>query len=151
MVFIEIIENSGIIGLFLANFLSSSILPFPHEPAIIFSLQSIETNTVFITSMIGAMLGAILNYYIGLKGLRNIITKRSKKREIEAEGWFKKYGPAVLLISPWIPFLGDPLTIVAGTLNMDLKKFLIYTLIGKLIKIGVIVYLGINLLALFGV
>jgi membrane protein YqaA with SNARE-associated domain len=43
---------------------------------------------------------------------------------------FKKYGKWSLLLS-WVPFIGDPITFVAGTLRYSLLPFIILVSIGK--------------------
>ena len=43
---------------------------------------------------------------------------------------FHKYGKWSLLLS-WVPFIGDPITFVAGTLRFPMMSFLIFVSIGK--------------------
>jgi len=59
---------------------------------------------------------------------------RNSKEEIKAEHWFTKWGSAIIFFAPWIPFLGDALTVVAGALKMDFKKFLLFNLAGRLVR-----------------
>ena len=40
-----------------------------------------------------------------------------------AEGWYRRYGKASLLLS-WVPIIGDPLTVVAGLLREPLWFFM---------------------------
>jgi len=142
MIWTEAIRSSGILGLFLLNLGSASLLPFPSEPAIVFSLKFFSPVVVFVVSLLGSICGGVSNYYIGLKGIHSFIAKRNPKREKKAEKWFNKWGPAILLIAPWVPFVGDPLLIVAGTLKVRLKKFLIFSTIGKTLKTFAVVVLG---------
>jgi membrane protein YqaA with SNARE-associated domain len=54
--------------------------------------------------------------------------------------WFNKYGAALLLISPWIPFAGDLVPIVAGVESFKLSTFLVIMFVAKAIKGVAIVY-----------
>ncbi|MFN4050402.1 MAG: YqaA family protein, partial [Acinetobacter pittii] len=91
------------------------------------------------------ILGSILNYIIGLKGIHWIV-KRNEKREKKLENLINKYGAIILILVPWIPLIGDPLTIVAGALKMKFEKFLLWISIGRFIKIFVIVFIGMEIL-----
>ena len=44
---------------------------------------------------------------------------------------FNKYGKWSLLLS-WVPFVGDPITFVAGTLRFSFIPFIILVSIGKI-------------------
>jgi len=55
------------------------------------------------------------------------------------------------LAVPWIPFIGDPLTVVAGALKMDIKKFILWITIGKAIKISVVIYVAMSGMKFFGI
>ncbi|OQX20646.1 MAG: hypothetical protein BWK75_04645 [Candidatus Altiarchaeales archaeon A3] len=138
-----------LIGLLLGCFLSSSILPLPSEPIIIFSVKFQPVIYVFVFALIGSVGGAMLNYVIGIKGIKWLV-KREGEKEKKLEMWFSKYGIFVLLAVPWIPFVGDPLTIVAGALKMDLKKFIFWITVGKVIKISVVIYAAITGMKFFG-
>ena len=43
---------------------------------------------------------------------------------------YKKYGKWTLLLS-WAPFIGDPITIIAGILKVPLKTFLLIVAVAK--------------------
>ena len=47
-----------------------------------------------------------------------------------AEGRYRKYGRYSLLLS-WAPFIGDPITVVAGLLREPLWSFLLLVTIAK--------------------
>jgi len=91
----------------------------------------------------------MLNYAIGIKGIKWLV-KRESEKEKKLEMWFSKYGIFVLLAVPWIPFVGDLFTIVAGSLKMDLKKFILWITIGKAIKISVVIYAAMSGMKFFG-
>lgn len=139
---LNIFIKYGLVGLLFITTLSSSIVPFPSEPAIVLAATIYNPVLVFVISLIGYVIGGITNYYIGLKGLHNFFVRRSPKDEKKAQRLFDKWGPAVLIIAPWIPFIGDPLLIIAGVLKMRFKKFILYSTIGKIIKILALIMLG---------
>jgi len=144
-----VVHNYGLFGLFLANVLSASVLPFPSEPVIIAFLNFFSVQEVFVAAFSGSLIGAISNYFIGLKGIHNWFVKRKPAEEAKLKKWFDKYGMLVLIIAPWIPFVGDPFLIVAGASGMELKKFLFWVSAGKIIKISAVIMFGEALYSLY--
>jgi len=55
------------------------------------------------------------------------------------------------LAVPWIPFVGDTLTIVAGALKMNIKKFILWITIAKAIKISFVIYIAMTGMKFFGI
>jgi membrane protein YqaA with SNARE-associated domain len=49
----------------------------------------------------------------------------------KAAAWYRKYGRWSLLLS-WAPFIGDPLTVVAGALREPFASFCLIVLVAKL-------------------
>ena len=54
-------------------------------------------------------------------------------------GWF-----TVIFISPWIPVLGDVVSIVAGTKKYNIVKYSIAMTTGKTVKAVAIVFFGVH-------
>jgi membrane protein YqaA with SNARE-associated domain len=50
-----------------------------------------------------------------------------------AERFYQKWG-AVALFFSWVPFIGDPLTAVAGTFHVDLRVFTFWVVFGKTLR-----------------
>lgn len=140
------VEQLGLLGLFLNTFLSASIFPFPSEPSVLLAAKFFNSTSVFIVALVGGFLGGLTNYFIGLKGIRNFLVKRNPKEEKKAQKIFETYGSLVLMAAPWIPFVGDPLMIVAGALKMDFKKYSILIFIARAIKTAALVFFSISIL-----
>ncbi|MEM5804540.1 MAG: VTT domain-containing protein [Candidatus Aenigmatarchaeota archaeon] len=144
----ESLIDMGAIGLLIATFLSASILPYPAEPLIVAAVSLLGPFLTFVASFIGGLLGAVSNYYIGLKGVHRLAVRWPEK-EKKAQRWIQQWGSPIIIAAPWIPFIGDPMIIAVGTLQMPLKRFLTYAVIGRAIKTAALVMLGNALLALF--
>ena len=131
----------GYIGLFIATFLSATILPFSSE-IILFALLSkgLPVSICVLIATIGNSAGGITNYFIGKIGNPKAL-KRFGFTEEKIEKYelaIQKYGYWLAFFS-WLPIIGDPLIIGLGffrvklvptTLLMIAGKFLRYLLIG---------------------
>ena len=136
------------IGLFLSSFLSATILPGQSEIALT-SLIILNNHSlsflVFIASL-GNVLGSLLNWFIGCK------LERFKKKnwfpvtELQlkkASNWYHKYGKWSLLLS-WIPFIGDPITIVAGIFRVSIMHFILIVSFAKTMRYVFIAFIALN-------
>ena len=136
------------IGLFLSSFLSATILPGQSEIALT-SLIILNNHSlsflVFIASL-GNVLGSLFNWFIGCK------LERFKKKKWfpvtdlqlkKASNWYHKYGKWTLLLS-WVPFVGDPITIVAGIFRMPIMPFILIVSCAKTIRYIFIAFIALN-------
>ncbi|MEN8213304.1 MAG: YqaA family protein [Pseudomonadota bacterium] len=140
----ELFSELGYFGLFIASFLAATILPFGSEVVLTILLLN-GLNPVFLITVatLGNVLGAFTNYAIGYWGSNVVAQKLLKISEDElnhAEERFKKYG-MISLFFAWMPVIGDPLTVVAGVLRINILWFFILVTSGKLIRYIVISYI----------
>ncbi len=139
MLVFNLFTSYGMTGLFAIG-LISSILPVPTEP-VVFGLVDIGKNPLVILSILiaGSIIGATLGYLIGKYELRKIIPFHDREKEKKMQMYFRKYGATLLLVSPWIPFIGDLAPMVAGIENYNLSRFLAVITMSKIIKgIGIV-------------
>ena len=139
----EYFTEFGYAGLFLASFLAATILPLSSEVVLSFLLLN-DLNPIILVSVatFGNVLGAFVNYAIGFWGSTILVRKILKISEdefIKAKQRFKKYGVFSLFFA-WVPVIGDPLTVVAGVLKINILIFFILVTSGKLIRYVIISY-----------
>ena len=140
----EYFTEFGYAGLFLASFLAATILPFSSEVVLSFLLlNNLNPTTLVLVATFGNVLGSLTNYAIGFWGSILVIKKifrMSEDEYIKSEQRFNKYGVFSLLFA-WVPVVGDPLTVVAGALRINILLFFSLVASGKLIRYVVISYL----------
>ncbi len=139
----EYFSELGYVGLFLASFLAATILPFSSEVVLVFLLlKSVNPIILISVATFGNVLGSFVNYLIGIMGNSFVITKISKTSEndfLKAKQRFKKYGVFSLFFA-WVPIIGDPLTVVAGVLKINILLFFVLVTSGKLIRYIIVAY-----------
>ena len=128
----------------------ATIIPFGSEAYLVSLILMNKYNTfllIFFASF-GNILGSVFNWFCGYYSIF-LIKKRwfpiNQKQVDRASLLFIKYGKWSLLIS-WMPFIGDPITFVAGTLKYKFLPFLFLVSIGKIGR-----YLLVYLLTIFGI
>ena len=133
------------LSLFAISFLAATILPFSSELTLagLISTSNYDNLLLLIVASFGNVLGSAVNWALGFYS-RNFTTKKwfpFKEIQIEKSSkWFTKFGKWSLLFA-WVPFVGDPLTLVAGLLRVRFLGFIILVAIGKVSRYLVVLYL----------
>ena len=132
--------------LLIVSFLAATILPFSSEIVLttMYLSNSFETYFLLIFASIGNILGSITNWYLGKK--ITIFQDRkwfpvSPDQLDRSQKYFQKYGLWSLLLA-WVPIIGDPLTLLAGVLNVRFSLFLILVSISKISRYLFILYVA---------
>ena len=110
--------------LFISAFAAATIIPAQSEAllAYLVSLEPSYTTRLITVATIGNVLGSIVNWWLGRlaqKFKNKSWFPVSEDKLLHGEKYYRKYGRFSLLLS-WVPFIGDPITIVAGVLREPL-------------------------------
>ncbi len=134
---------TGYLGLFTAALLAATLLPAQSEAVLVALLLGGQHAPWLLLGVasLGNVLGAVVNWWLGGQILR-FQHKRwfpaSPTTLARAEGWYRRWGRWSLLLS-WAPLIGDPLTLVAGTLREPLPVFLALVTLAKAGRYAVLV------------
>ena len=115
--------------------LAATIFPAQSEIALTALIQGQNYNVILlvIIASAGNVLGSLINYFIG-KYLIHYQNKKwfpvNEKMLNKATVFYQKYGFWSLLLA-WTPFLGDPLTIIAGIFRTNIYLFITLVTVGK--------------------
>jgi membrane protein YqaA with SNARE-associated domain len=121
-------------GLFLSALLAATLFPVQSEVVLVGMLVSdYDPVTLVMVATVGNVLGAVINWAIGLQihRFRDHKWMPVSPAALErASARYRRYGRWSLLLS-WMPFIGDPLTVVAGVLREPAWTFLILVTLAK--------------------
>jgi membrane protein DedA with SNARE-associated domain len=132
------------VGLLMA--IESSFVPFPSEAIIPFAAWKAaqgELNIflVVISGTIGALVGAIFNYYFALylgrplvyrfanSKMGHLLLLSQEKVEV-AEKYFVKHGKTSTFIGRLVPAVRQLISLPAGLARMNIRDFAFYTFLG---------------------
>ncbi|MDR3269435.1 MAG: DedA family protein [Tannerella sp.] len=150
--------NYGTITLLMT--VESSFIPFPSEvvvppAAYKASREDSDLNLVLVIlfATLGALIGAIINYYLALWLGRPVIYRfaesrvgrmclLSSKKVRKAEDYFAKYGKVSTFIGRLVTVVRQLISIPAGLAKMHFGVFLLYTGLGALIWNIILAILG---------
>lgn len=139
----EFFTEFGFTGLFISSFLAATILPLSSEIVLsVLLLNGFDPFLLVTIATTGNVLGSFVNYAAGFHGSVFVIKKilrASEEAFIKAQKRFNKYGVFCLLFA-WVPIIGDPLTVFAGVLRINLITFFMLVSFGKCTRYIIISY-----------
>lgn len=125
-------------------FVSATLLPFGSELVLLGLLQQgYSALLLWLLATLFNTLGSVLNWYLG--GKLSLFQHKSwfpftAGQMQRASAQFQRYGQLSLLFA-WLPLLGDPLTLIAGTLGTRLRWFLLLVACGKGLRYAALIWL----------
>ena len=161
------VDNANYWFVFVFMIIESSFIPFPSElvvpPAAYLAMQqgsSMNIYMVVVVATIGALVGALINYYLALwigrpvvyafanSRLGHILLLDSEKVN-KAEQYFDKHGAISTFIGRLIPAVRQLISIPAGLARMNIGTFSIFTSLGALTWNVILALLGYLLFKFF--
>ena len=158
---LEGFSNYGYAGAFIVSLLGGAVSLVPVPMAIVqftlgpvadpwFGPQYLAPIFIGIVSGIGEGIGCLVTYYTGYTGRLALTVVDESKKQGKIARWTQKaislmqnHGMLVVFVlsATMNPFY-YPVAIAAGVMKYDVKKFLIMSVIGKIIKSAIIAYCG---------
>jgi len=147
---IDLLDYAGVLVLMA---LENSILPIPSELILCFAgwlafdgrMGMVE---VMLAGTAGSVLGCVLMYYIGQYGGRGVVRRwghyiHLKESDLDkATEWFQRHGDWAVMLSRFVPILRTVMSIPAGMARMSLWRFVLFTTLGTLPYVALLVYVG---------
>ena len=140
----DLVDNLGLVGLFIAALLAASVIPFPLEGLVPFMVaQGHGATGIVIAGTAGGYVGSLINYLLAARGeerwrARNPTRTKTLDRVHRV---FDRWGAPVLLLS-WLPVVGELMTLLAGAARVRLAVFSFWTIIGRTIRMLGLVHLS---------
>lgn len=150
---LDLVEKLGYLGLFVATLIESTFVPIPSEVTMIPAGMLVAQGKfdywmVLFSATAGVIAGSYINYWFGVKLGRDLIKKYGKYLFLKptalkkTERFFAHYGGSAVFIGRLLPGIKHYISFVAGIALMPFKPFMIYTAIGGLIWIWLLLHIS---------
>ena len=114
-------------------FISATLFPGGSEGQVLYDVaQGYDALTVWTIATLANAAGSCVNYLIGRKG-EAYLERKNYIKPHRIDRWvalFHRWGGWALLLS-WMPVVGDPITLIAGALRYDFRRFVVLVVIAK--------------------
>lgn len=159
-IFAWFVENASYLFVFVFMIIESSFIPFPSEvvvpPAAYLAASGhsdMNIVVVVIVATLGAIVGAIINYFIALAVGRPIVYAFANSKfghaclidqpKVEkAEKYFDEHGAISTFLGRLIPAVRQLISIPAGLAKMKFWRFCLYTGLGAMLWNIILALLG---------
>jgi membrane-associated protein len=160
----SIVTDLGLIGILAILFAETGLLvglAFPGDSllfiagiassatgAALLNGNQLPTVTLFICAPIAAIAGSFVGRWFGIKYGRKLFDRPdgrffTQARVIQTEKWLEKYGIGkALVLARFIPFVRTLINPTVGIINVPLKTFMFWNIIGAIIWTDGILLLG---------
>lgn len=154
---IHLIQSSGYLGVFTLMILNAAAIPIPSEVTLPFAgflanKGSLTLLYVIVIGILGDLLGSSIGYAIGYFLEENLLLSFIKRYGkiilltehdyLKATNWIKRYGSPVVFIGKMTPGVKSFIAVAAGITKIKFYKFIISTLLGDLIYVSLVSYIG---------
>ena len=139
---IGVISSGGYVGIALLMAIESACIPLPSEIIMPFAGYLVSTGRFDLilaatAGAIGCNIGSIVAYEVGKRGGRPVAERWGRYLLIgadeldAADRFFRRWGPAAVLIGRLLPVIRTFIAFPAGVARMPLIPFHLYTFIGS--------------------
>ncbi len=137
--FVNPIYELQVIGIFLFIVIMAFqglLVPIPSEIVLLATGMIWGIYLGGFMGIIGSMAAGILCFYISKKGGRPLVEKFVGEKAINiADEFIQKHGATAIIITRFVPFIPfDIISYTSGLVEIDIKKYLIGTLIGSIFR-----------------
>jgi membrane protein DedA with SNARE-associated domain len=149
---VNVIDDTGLAGVFFLMFLHSACLPVPSEAVMLFAGFNVSTGDqsmvgIIVAGMAGQMAGSWLIYAAGYYGRAELLEKNrvihlGPGRLAATDRWFARHGDAAVFWTRMLPVVRPLISLPAGMARMPLWRFSWLTAAGSLPWIAGLAFLG---------
>ncbi|MEE9377610.1 MAG: VTT domain-containing protein [Candidatus Lokiarchaeia archaeon] len=137
--FVNPVYRLGVIGIFLfiaIMGLQGLLVPLPSEIVLLATGMIWGWFLGGLMGIIGSMAAALLCFYVSRRGGRPLAEKFVGEKAIDiADDFIRKHGIKAIIITRFIPIIPfDVISYTSGLVDIDVKKYLIGTLIGSIFR-----------------
>ncbi|MBU1070246.1 VTT domain-containing protein [Myxococcota bacterium] len=128
------ISDRTLLGLAYAGFFGSLFFILIPLEAVFFFYLALEHSPalVILIMLFSSVLGLALDYLMGRLVGEGLLMRYAEERFTKTKRSMDRYGGAIVIVANVIPFLPvQIISVVIGATRFGLRKFLIYTLVGR--------------------
>src|ERR687893_1510279 len=149
----NVVEEIGLLGIFLLMLLESACIPIPSEATMLFAGFNVSKGeySLIAVTLVGSLanlVGSWVAYAVGYFGRVDLIEKHGHKVFIKphhlvlADRWFARHGDATVFFTRMLPIVRTFISLPAGVAKMPFVRFSVLTFLGCLPWVFMLTFIG---------
>ncbi|RLG00688.1 MAG: hypothetical protein DRN47_00905 [Candidatus Wolframiiraptor sp.] len=138
-----LLQAYGYLGAFLISVLGSLIpfLPVPYLMPIVLMAKTLDPLLLGVVAGVGGAVGKLTSYGLGRVGRRFLGEERRKKMTVLGKA-IGKYGALAVFLFALTPLPDDVIYIPVGLTGLNIAKFMLANMLGKIVLSWIVAYTG---------
>ncbi len=138
----DVIDATGLVGIFVLMTLESACIPVPSEAIMLFAGFNVSEGDLTMFGIVAAgslgnLAGSLIAYAVGYYGRIELLDRNRlihiSGRHLEwADRWFERHGSATVFFTRMMPIIRTFISLPAGVARMPLGRFVVFTLAGSI-------------------
>jgi membrane protein DedA with SNARE-associated domain len=138
----NVVDDIGLIGIFILMTLESACIPIPSEPTMLFAGFASSDGAYplwapVLVATFANLCGSWIAYAAGYYGRIELLERQkfihiSPKHLARADGFFEKYGDYAVFFGRMLPIIRTFISLPAGVSRMPIVRFSVLTFLGAL-------------------
>ena len=138
----DLIDATGLVGVFVLMALESACIPVPSEAIMLFAGFNVSEGDLTMFGIVAAgslgnLAGSLVAYAAGYYGRIELLDRNRlihvNRRHLEwADRWFERHGSATVFFTRMLPIIRTFISLPAGVARMPLGRFVVFTLAGSI-------------------
>jgi membrane protein DedA with SNARE-associated domain len=137
---VDVIDATGLLGIFFLMLLESACIPVPSEAIMLFAGFNVSDGNMTLfgivaAGVVGNIVGSWVAYAAGYFARIDLLEKNrlihvSRKHLDQADRWFQRYGDATVFFTRMLPIIRTFISLPAGVARMPFWRFTALTAAG---------------------
>jgi membrane protein DedA with SNARE-associated domain len=136
----DVIDATGLLGVFFLMLLESACVPVPSEAIMLFAGFNVSEGDMTLfgivaAGVVGNIVGSWVAYAAGYFARIDLLEKNrlihvSRRHLDQADRWFQRYGDATVFFTRMLPIIRTFISLPAGVARMPFWRFTVLTAVG---------------------
>lgn len=123
---------------------ANSVIPFPHEPAVLFFARYYEPLIIAVAATVGSIIASFADYAMVGAAMRHraLASTRSSPLFQWAMRWMRRYPFGIIVLFSFTPLPISIVRILAPAVEYSIRRYVLAQIVGRLPRFYILAYVG---------
>ncbi len=123
---------------------ANSVIPFPHEPAVLFFARFYDPLIIAVAATLGSIIASFADYAMVGAAMRHraLASTRNSRLFQWAMRWMSRYPFAIIVLFSFTPLPISIVRILAPAVEYPIRRYVLAQIVGRLPRFYILAYIG---------